>query len=87
MSDWKERISKEVGELRAVRDELKLQVHLAKMDGQERFERAEKDWEQLEAKLEVLAGAGRESAESVGEAAKLLVDEIRTGYRHVRELL
>ena len=87
MSDWNQRIRQEVGELRATRDELKLQVHLAKMDAQERFERAEKDWEHLEAKLEVLAGAGRESAEAVGEAAKLLVDEIREGYRHVRELL
>jgi len=87
MSDWNERIQREVDELRGLRDELKLQMHLAKMGAQERFEKAEKDWERLESKLGVLADAGRESADEVGEAARLLVDEIRAGYRRVRELL
>jgi hypothetical protein len=87
MSDIQDRIQNEVDELRSLRDELKLKVHLGKMDAQERFEKAEKDWEHLEAKLKVLADAGRESAEDVGQAARLLVDEIRAGYRHVRELL
>jgi len=87
MSDIDERIRREVDELRGMRDELKLKMHLGRMDAQERFERAEKDWERLESKLKVLADAGRESADDVGEAARLLVDEIRAGYRHVRELL
>lgn len=87
MSDWKDRFEGEVDELRGIRDELKLQVHLGKMDAQERFQKAEKDWEHLEAKLKQLADAGRESTEEVGEAARLLVDEIRAGYRHVRDLL
>jgi hypothetical protein len=87
MSDIDERIQREVDELRTTRDELKLKVHLGKMEARERFEKAEKDWERLEAKLKVLADAGRESAEEVGQAAKLLVDEIRAGYEHVRERL
>lgn len=87
MSNWRERIHEEVDELRGLRDDLKLQVHLGQMEAQARFEKAEKDWEHLEAKLKVLAGASRESAEEVSEAAGLLVDEIRAGYRHVRDLL
>lgn len=87
MSDWNERLQREVDELRGLRDDLKLQVHLGQMEAQSRFEKAEKDWEHLEAKLKVLADASREAAEEVGDAARLLVDEIRAGYRHVRELL
>ena len=49
MTDWNERLQHDLEELRGARDELKLQVHLGKMDAQERFEKAEKDWEHLEA--------------------------------------
>jgi hypothetical protein len=87
MSDWNERLHKEVDELRGLRDDLKVQVHLGKMEAQERFAKAEKDWDQLEGKLKRLAEASRESAGEVGEAARLLVDQIREGYRHVKEML
>jgi len=87
MSDWNERLHREVDELRGLRDDLKLQVHLGQMEAQSRFEKAEKDWEHLEGKLKVLSGASREAADEVGDAARLLVDEIRAGYRHVRKLL
>ena len=87
MSDLKDRIRKDAEELRGLRDDLKLQVHLGKMEAQQRFEKAEKDWEHLEAKLKLLAEASRKNADEVGEAARLLVDEIREGYRHVRSLL
>lgn len=87
MSDIDERIRREVDELRAARDELKLKLHLGQMDARERYEKAEKDWERLEGKLKVLAGAGREAADDVSEAVGLLVEEIRAGYRHIRELL
>lgn len=87
MSEVSDRIHEEVEELRGLRDDLKLQVHLAKMEAQDRFQKAEQSWEHLEAKLRLLASESRESAGEVGEAAKLLVDEIRESYRHVRGLL
>jgi len=87
MSDWNDRLRSQVDELRGLRDDLKLQVHLGKLEARERFEKTEKDWGHLEAKLKQLADASRESADDVGEAARLLADEIREGYRHVRSLL
>ena len=87
MSDWTDRIREEADELRGLRDDLKLQLHLGRMEAQERFEKVEKDWEHLEAKLKLVAEASRESSDEVGEAARLLVEEIREGYRHVRSLL
>jgi len=87
MPELSERMKEQVEELRGLRDELKLKVHLGKMEAQERFQNAEKSFERLEAKLKLLASESRDSAEDVGEAARLLIDEIRQGYRHVRELL
>jgi hypothetical protein len=77
----------EVEELRALRDDLKVQVHLGKMEAQRRFEKAEKDWEHLEGKLRALGSASRESLGDVREAAKLLLAEIRESYRHIRKAL
>lgn len=87
MSDWNDRIQAEVEELRGRRDELKLKVHLGKREAQERFEQAEKSWEHLESKLAVLASEARAQASEVGQAAKLLLEEIRDGYQHIRKLL
>lgn len=87
MSSLNERIQKEVDELRGLRDDLKVQVHLGKLDAQDRFAEAEKNWEHLEGKLKVLADASRETAEEVGEAARLLAGEIRNGYDHIRKLI
>ncbi len=87
MSDLKDRIQAEADELRSLRDELRVQIHLAKLEAQERYEAAEKSWEHLEAKLNLLASETRASAQDVGDAARLLLDEIREGYEHVRKLV
>ncbi|NNL67313.1 MAG: hypothetical protein HKP30_13780 [Myxococcales bacterium] len=87
MTDLNEKIQEELDELRGLRDDLKVQVHLGKLEAQERFEQAEKSWAHVEGKLKVLANESRESAESVGEALKLTLSEIRDAYRNLRELL
>ncbi len=87
MADLSDAIRDEVEELRGLRDDLRLQIHLAKMEAQERWEKAEEDWDNLEAKLSQVASESREAMEDVGQAVKLLVGEIRDGYRHIRDLL
>lgn len=85
MTDWSRRIHEEVEELRGLRDDLRVQAHLGRMEVRERWEKAERDWEHLEGKLKLLASESRESLEDVGEAARLLAEQIREGYRHIRE--
>lgn len=84
MSDWKHRIEAEVRELRGLRDEVRLRVHLGKMEAREAFEQAEKRWEHLEAKLALIATESKHAAGEVGDAARLLIEEIRAGYDQVR---
>ncbi len=82
--DW---LSRELEGLREMRDELKLQLHLGKADARDAFERVEKRWQHLEAKLKVIREESKGDIAQIGEAAKLLTEEIRDGYRHLKKLL
>jgi len=85
--DWKDRLLADIDALRAARDELKVQMHLAKAEARERWEKLEKKWHHLEARGHVLAEASRESLDDIEEAGRLLVQEIREGYDSLRKLL
>ena len=84
---WKDRLSEEIDTLRTIRDELRLQIHLGQSDVREKWEQLEKKWQHLDARVQVLTDASRESLDSVGQAGRLLVDEIRDGYRALKALL
>jgi len=83
----RERLEQELEDLRTTRDELRLRVHLGKMDAQEQWEQVEKQWQQVESKLKIVGEAGREIAEDVGEAAQLAIEEVKEGYSKLRKLL
>ena len=83
----KKRFEDELKELRAARDELRVRVHLGKLDAKEQWEKLEKSWQNVESKLKVAREAGREVAGDVGDAANLTLKEIRDGYARLRKLL
>ena len=83
----RDRLEKELEDLRTTRDELRVRMHLGKMDAQEQWEQIEKQWQHVEAKLKVAGEAGREIAEDVGEAANLAIEEMKEGYEKLRKLL
>jgi CBS domain-containing protein len=87
VSDWKAKIEKEIDELRRIRDELKVRMHLAKAEAKDRWDQLEHQFRRLEAKGHQIAQASEEPLRDVKEAARLLVDEIREGYRRIREAL
>jgi len=74
-------------ELETQRDDLKVRLHLAKADARDEWEKVEKRWEKLRAKLDVAGDEASEVAGDVGDAAKLLLGEIREGYQRLRKLL
>lgn len=82
-----QRLEAEAKELRTLRDELRVQVHLGQRDAQDLWSHLEDRWQHAEAKLRQVGGASREAAEDVGEAARLVLDELRAGYQKIRELL
>lgn len=87
MADSPDWFARELEGLRQLRDEVRLQVHLGKADAREAWDEVEKRWHQLEARLRVVREGSREDLGEIREAAKLLAEQIRDGYRHVKSLL
>ncbi len=87
MSDLADKLSEELDELRALRDEIQVQMHLGQAETRERFEKLEKSWQHLEGKLKLLRQESKEELADIGKAARQLVTEIRDGYRHIKSLI
>jgi hypothetical protein len=83
----RDRIHEEAQELRTMRDELRVQMHLSKLEARDLWDQLEGNWEHVESKLGEIGEASQETAEDVGQAAKLLLDELKEGYRRLRKLL
>lgn len=76
-----------VEDLKRARDEVRVQMHLAKADARNEYERLEHEWEHVRAKLGLIGKEAGKAAVEVGAALRLAVDELRQGYEHVRQLL
>ncbi len=74
-------------ELARLRDELKLQMHLARAEVRSQWEELEHKWILLQSRLSGVKLAGRESKKEIGEAAHALVEEIHEGYQRIRTAL
>jgi hypothetical protein len=73
--------------LRRLRDELRVQVALAKAETRSRWERLEDRWDDLEERLDRIEEASEDAAEDIRESAGRLVHEIGQGYERIKEAL
>jgi len=87
MTDFFDRFSDDVDKLREVRDELRVQLHLGAAEARDAWHEVEQRWQHLEGKLKLLRDESREDLGEVGEAAGLLVSEIKDTYAHLRRQL
>ena len=69
-------------ELEELRDELALKVHLASMETRDEWEKLEAKWEKFSAQAHL-----DETSGNIGEALKLLGNEIAEGYRRIKRAL
>ncbi len=77
-------LEREFESLERMRDELRLQVHLGKAEAKERWEELESKYRDAEAKVRAAAA---EPIQEVGDVVRSLLDEIREGYRRIRDAL
>ena len=87
MTELHERFAEEIEALRRLRDDLRVRLNLASKDARDAFETAEKAWQKLEGRLRLVERESRKELEGVGDAARLLANEIRDAYKRVRELI
>ncbi len=87
MTDLGDRLREEFDDLKRMRDELRVRVHLGKAEAKELWEKLEHKFGEVEGKVKLVSRESREPLEEVGEAARLLVGEIRDGYKRIRDAL
>ena len=85
MESTKEKLDKLVGDLKRQRDELKLQLHLAKADAKDQWAKLETKYEELKAKADKLGKEAGKSAETIGATLECAADEIKKEYERLRK--
>lgn len=79
-----EKLQDELEAVKRVRDELRVRIHLGKAEVRDLWEATEAKLEEVESKLRRTAASAEEPLQDVGDAAKLLLDEIRDGFHRIR---
>ena len=86
---WNERLQELVTNLERERDELRVKLHLASRDAKDEFEALEGRLDALRARLIASTEDARETAgevgDVVGETARRVADDLRDGYRKLRD--
>ena len=67
--------------------ELRVKIHLAKMEASDEWTELEEKLEKLRSRTKALGGATAEASKDIGAAAKLLGEEIRDGLKKVASRL
>ncbi len=83
----KQDIAELVESLKRERDELHLQFHLFKAEARTEWAGLEEKLTHFQHKAHAASAAAGEAAGEVGAAAKLVGEEMRAGYRRIRETL
>ncbi|MDJ0942316.1 MAG: hypothetical protein QNJ30_02575 [Kiloniellales bacterium] len=82
MTDINQEAAKAVEQMKQLRDELALKIHLGSMEAKSEWEELEKKWTDFEAKARL-----DETTEGLSQAVSLLADEIKAGYDRIRKAL
>jgi len=69
-------------DLKQLRDELELKMHLASLDMKEELKELDTKWAKFSSRAKL-----EDSAESVGEALELVGEEIKRGYKRLMAAL
>ena len=72
-------------ELQTERGNINVQLHLLNMDAKEEWNELEKKYEKFKTKASTITDVTADSAGEVAEAIKLVGEELREGYKRIRD--
>jgi hypothetical protein len=87
MSRDKDNLEEFLDYLKQQRDELRVQMHLAKLEAQEEWKEAEEKWDELKPKLDAIREETIESSRNIFASLSLIAEEIERGYKRIRKHL
>jgi predicted nucleic acid-binding Zn-ribbon protein len=82
--DLKVTLQKELDHLAEVRDELRVQLALAKAEAKEEWNRLEGSWDKIQDDIKKIGEQTKEPVQQIGHAANELVQELKRGYERLR---
>ena len=85
MSKTNEELHELSDALKQARDELRVDMHLAKAEIRDDWEELERQWEHFRQKMQRVGHEAVEAGEDVGEATSLLGSELKKGYQRIRK--
>jgi hypothetical protein len=87
MSEDKTGLDNLKSSIEQLRDEIKLKAHLGKAEAKEELENLEKKWDSFLADYKPLTAEAGKTAENAGAALSLAAEELKAGYKRIRNLL
>jgi uncharacterized protein (DUF342 family) len=69
------------------RDELRVQLNLAKLEAQEEWHKTEEKLEEFKSKLAAVADEAKDASEDVLTSVKMLGEEIKSAYERIKSRL
>lgn len=81
----KQTIHRDIEDLRQLRDELRVQAHLARAEAKDLWVRLENTWPKVEQRFSELSQESGEAREHVTTAVRALLDELKSGYRELKK--
>jgi len=86
-TDFAEWVERELDDLRRVRDELRVQANLGKAEVRDRWEELEHSYATLEGRAKRAGRVAEEPLQKLDQDVRKLVDDLREGYRRIRDAL
>lgn len=74
-------------DLKRQRDELNLQMHLAKAEARDEWHELEKTWQAVKPKLDAAGREAAKSGENVLAGLQLTLEELARGYARIKDKL
>jgi hypothetical protein len=87
MGDLREELHELAGELRQSRDELRVEMALAKAEIRDDWDELEKQWHRFSQQMKGAGHEATEASDDVGDALANLGGELKKGYQRIRKAL
>jgi predicted nucleic acid-binding Zn-ribbon protein len=85
--DLKAALQQELERLTKIRDDVRVQLSLAKAEVEDEWNRLEGSWDRIHDEIKRVGEHSKEPAQKLGSAASQLLDELKRGYERIRAQL
>jgi hypothetical protein len=87
MIEIPDQLEKELDNLRGVRDEIRVRLHLGGAEIRDQWEKLDRGWQHLEGRMKVIGGESDEVAREIGKTLHVLAEQLQDGYQRIKTLL